>query len=318
MSVSYSLTARQSWSRMVRMLFRPFRLEFWLTLGFAAFLSELLSRPTGGGSSWQMHGPGPRMPEVLRHVAAFLLHPVWGALLLAAVICGVIVGIVLMWLSSRGKFIFLDDVVRERAAIVEPWKRYARLGNSLFAFRLAFNIVFAAIVIGISLPLIPAILEAIAAGGSWRVFLAIFAVWWVAAMVPLLLVGACVHLFLSQFVASIMYRDDLGVLAAWRRFGSLFTAHAPAFIGFALLYLVAGIVVGVTVVLLGFATCCVGFVLIVLPYVGSVTLLPVEVTFRGLGPDFLAQFGTEWSVFAKPQPAPAPAPAAPPGGGPTA
>ena len=35
-------------------------------------------------------------------------------------------------MGSRGKFVFLDDVLRGRSAIGEPWGRCGRLGDSLF------------------------------------------------------------------------------------------------------------------------------------------------------------------------------------------
>ena len=37
---------------------------------------------------------------------------------------------ILLWISSRGKFIYLDNVVHDRAQIVEPWSRFRRLGDT--------------------------------------------------------------------------------------------------------------------------------------------------------------------------------------------
>jgi hypothetical protein len=65
----------------------------------------------------------------------------------------------------------------------------------------------------------------------------------------------------------------------------------------------------------GFSTCCIGFILFGLPYVSSLVTLPVLVTFRGLGPEFLAQFEPELSVFGAETAAPAPAPPPAAGGG---
>ncbi len=304
MAVSYSLPAERAWSRMVRMLFRPFRFETWFVVGFAAFLSGHIPSFSGGKSTVVRHGSRPDLPAAARHAAAFLLHPVWGILALAIVTALAIGILIFMWLSSRGKFIFLDNVARERAAIVEPWKRYACHGNSLFVFRLVFIFLAGSIAIAISLPLLPAVLRAIASGEGWQWLTAILVVWWLAAMLPFVLVAACAALFLNQFVIPIMYRDDLGVLAAWKRFFSLFGHHKLSFLAYALLYLLVTIVVGVAVLSAGLLTCCVGFLLLAIPYVGSVVLLPVEVTFRGLGPDFLAQFGAEWSIYEKTQAAP--------------
>ena len=302
MAVSYTLAVQQSWSRMVRMLFRPFRIETWFVLGFAAFLSEYLSHPTGG-SSFSGHGSGWRdyhhgeVPPQVRHVAGFLLHPAWGALLIAIVTVAVLCLLLFVWLSCRGKFVFLDNLAREKAAIVEPWKRYGRLGNSLFAFGLTLTLLTIGTGLAISLPVLIPVLRALDTGEGWPALIPMIALWWVMAIVPFALVVGCTFLFLEHFVVPIMYRHELGVLAAWGRFFSLFSRNTASFIGFALFYFVISIVFGIAVAVGGFATCCVGFLLLSIPYVGSVVLLPIEVTLRGLGPDFLSQFGSEWSIF---------------------
>jgi hypothetical protein len=35
-----------------------------------------------------------------------------------------------MWVASRGRFIFTDCLVKQRGAIVEPWREFRREGNS--------------------------------------------------------------------------------------------------------------------------------------------------------------------------------------------
>lgn len=312
MNVSYLAPLRQSWMRTQRMLFRPFRMETWLVLGFAAFLSEYLSGFGGGGNySWKGR-PHVGIGPVLSRIAEFLLHPLWGTLVIVLVALVLITTLAFMWLSSRGKFIFLDNVVHERTGIVEPWGRFSRHGNALFGFWLGFFLACGALFLAITVPLLPAILGAVASGGALQVLSAIAVGWWVALMVPLGIVAAYTHLFLFQFVVPIMYREGQGVLAAWRRFLPLLRANVLEFLLFGLFYLVALIVVGVSIAVVGIATCCVGLLVLAIPYVGSVLLLPVEVPLRGLGPDFLAQFGPEWSVFDQAPPAAGPATATPP------
>jgi hypothetical protein len=302
MSSSYVAPLQTAWSRTRRMLFKPFRFDFWLVLGFAAFLSEGLTHSGGGGGGgggggrFGMHERGAAFRAVVRHVAGFLLHPVWGVLIVCILTLVAIALLVFMWISSRGKFIFLDGVVHERAAIVEPWKRFAREGNSLFVFWFLLSIASVAAVIGLSLPLIPAVLNAAATGEGWPLVIAIALSWWAAAMVPLILVIAYTHLFLFQFVVPIMYRNRIGVMAAWSRFLALLRRSVGSFLAFGVFYLVLLIGFVVAAGIVGFSTCCIGFLVMGLSYIGSVVLLPAHVLFRGLGPDFLAQFGPEWSV----------------------
>src|SRR5947207_14998225 len=45
--------------------------------------------------------------------------------------------LVFMWINSRGRFIFTDCVVKNRAAIALPWNEYRREGDSFFFFSIA-------------------------------------------------------------------------------------------------------------------------------------------------------------------------------------
>ena len=49
-------------------------------------------------------------------------------------------------------------------------------------------------------------------------------------------------------------------------------------------------------ILAGLATCCVGLILLDLPYVGALLLLPVTVTLRYFDLEFLAQFGPDFDL----------------------
>lgn len=319
MTVSFSLAVQRSWARMVRMLFRPFRLGAWLTLGFAAFLSEYRFHFGGRHGVHHDHGhwngEGMGMGHVVRSIAAFLLHPVWGAIAISILTLALIAVVVLLWLSSRMKFVFLDDVANERPAIVTPWTRWARQGNSLFAWWLVFSMVVIVGLIVVFLPVIPVLLAAVA-NSDYKMLAIASLVGWALLMAPIALVIGFVLLFLFQFVVPIMAAQNLGVMAGWRQFFSLFGRNPGAFLVYGLLFIVIRIAEFFAIATLGLSTCCVGFVLLAIPYVGSVILLPAEVFLRGLGPDFLAQFGPEWSVFpaapaSAPPAAPPPAPQAP-------
>lgn len=304
MNVSFVEPMRSAWERMVRVLFRPFSLSKWFVLGFAAFLSEGLQHGGAGRSAGFRHRTGGNVPDLtdaLERLAEFFRHPVWGAVALVVLTLVGILILVFLWVNSRGRFIFLDDVVHERAAIVEPWRRFARRANELFVFTAVSLLLWGAALIATVLPVLPGLLAA-AASGRWRDLLLIAVGGWLVLFTPLVLAMSCFYLFLSCFVVPLMYRHDIGPLDASRRFLALFARHPFHFIGFALLYLVLSFVVFAAVLTVGFGTCCIGFFLMATPYVGSVVLLPVTVFFRGLGPDFLAQFGPEYSVFAPPAP----------------
>ena len=59
------------------------------------------------------------------------------------------------------------------------------------------------------------------------------------------------------------------------------------------------IALGITIVLAGILTCCIGFLILVIPYLNSVILLPVSYTLRAYSVDFLEQFGSEFEIYPK-------------------
>ena len=49
--------------------------------------------------------------------------------------------------------------------------------------------------------------------------------------------------------------------------------------------------------LFGLLTCCIGWLLLAIPYIGAVVMLPIYVTFRSLDLEFLGQFGAEYTLL---------------------
>jgi hypothetical protein len=75
--------------------------------------------------------------------------------------------------------------------------------------------------------------------------------------------------------------------------------------------LVLQIAVGFALGIVAICTCCLAAMVLGTPFVGSVLLLPITMTARALGPEYLAQFGPEWETLSPVAPA-APAPPASP------
>jgi len=296
MPISLTMPLQRAWGRMERMLFRPFRIRMWLVLGFAAFLSEYLSGRRPSQFGFKEHGPAPW------HSIGAMSAGVFGnPALIAVAICvgalALIAIIVLQWVSCRGRFIFLDGVVHERAAIVEPWRRYSHQGNSLFAWTLVFLLVVGLLLLLAALPFL-ATLQTLWADNEFNwVGVASLGGFLLLAF-PIGLATAYTLLFLNHFVVPIMYRHDLGATAAWGRFLVLFRAHPWWFLAYGLLTLVLWVGISTVAILLGVFTCCVGFLLLLTPYIGDVVMLPATVLLRGFGPEFLAQFGPEYDLFA--------------------
>lgn len=308
MNIAFIAPLQRAWGRMERMLFRPFRIETWLVMGFAAFLSELFHGGAGGtyGRHYHGHGgPGEIPHAIFRRVWEFLQDP---AMLVLAIVGGIVVltiVIVLQWVSCRGRFIFLDNVVYERAAIVEPWSRFARLGNSLFVWTLLFGLACLVAILVVALPFL-ASLRSLWSDGEFHWLGLVSLAGFMFMAIPVALAMAYTVLFLNHFVVPIMYRHGLSATQAWGRFLTLLRAHPVSFIAYGLLMIVLWSAILLAKVVLGFSTCCIGFLLLATPYLGQVVLLPVLATLRAFGPEFLAQFGPEYDLFAAAPASPAP------------
>lgn len=310
MNLSYLAPLQRAWARMVRMLFRPFSLETWLTLGFAAFLAELI--PGGHSHGFSMSrdtGRREQFHRVLEKIGDFFSNPLHLALVVFLGATILVVVLALTWLTSRGRFILLDNVAHERTGIAEPWRKFARIGNSLFFWRVGFWFVVGLLLCAITIPFLSMLgfhawLEPAQFPLAALIALPIF----LMIMLPLGLAAAFIGMLMRDFVEPLMYRYQIGASEAWKRLIPLLRDHFGSFLLYGLFVFVLTIVVSVATVL----TCC-GFGTLVIPYVGSVVFLPVTLTYRALGPEFLGQFGPDFAALQAPRIVTPPAPpAAPP------
>jgi len=300
--ITYLPPLNRAWKRMRWILFSPFDAGKWLALGFTAWLASLADHGSGGGSAgsrvsrdmddWDWEEV---TTEGVDRVREFLESGLELAIVLFLVLMGLLIALLVIWVSSRGSFMFLDNVVHNRSRIRDPWSRYSRLGDSLFLWRIMFVLATILIVgslvltgVFMALPLFgEGVIQGIGIVGLVSVVFLGMVLGFVAAFISLLV---------DHFIVPLMYKHDLTVLAAWRKFLPLLKQDLPSFFLYGCFYLVLYIGVAVVVFVLALATCCVGLLVISIPYLGTLLLLPLYVTARGLGLEFLAQFGPEYSV----------------------
>jgi hypothetical protein len=297
MAITFVDPLSRAVERMRQMLFQPFDLVKWLVLGFSAWLAGLASGAGGGtGASNFDSDAWDRPGDVLRecgHAWDRLLENVFllplGLLLISLLL---VIVLLLLWISSRAKFIFLDNVVHDRAQIKEPWKRFQRLGNSLFLWRFGFVAACFAVLMGVALlVLAPAATLSLHDAVRGLSFAGMFLGILLAAVIGVVI--AYILLLLENFVIPIMYRFDLKATDAWRAFLPWLRAHPGWFFLYGLFVLLAAIPVAFVIALLVCCTCCI----VALPYIGTVILLPMWVAYRALGPEFLAQFDPKFDLF---------------------
>jgi hypothetical protein len=107
---------------------------------------------------------------------------------------------------------------------------------------------------------------------------------------------ALIRKFTMDFVVPILFLRGGKCLPAWREYLGLLKRRAGLFILYILFQIVLVMVIGVIVLVALLVTCCF-CCLALLPYVGTVVLLPVLVFQRAYSLYFLAQFGAPYDVF---------------------
>jgi hypothetical protein len=298
-------TAAQSWRRMRKLLFAPFDLARWFSIGFCAWLAAI-----GGGGGChgnfdvdrfktQVQGGEDPVQALWAQVQEFLAqHPALSAGLVAAVAAGLVLGLLLAvlfcWLRAHGSFMLLHRLYQPCAAIREAWQVAGMTATSLFWWRfmlgLCGGVALAAIAAGAVLTLGGAVLRS----GSWQAIAgAITPLWaalWAGLLAALLGVWMLLLSLTYHFVEPAMYLRRVGVWQAWRVVVDLCRQY-PGAVARYYLCLMAWLLIGIaalTIFLLG--TCCLGFILLLIPFLNAVALLPFTLFYRGLGPDFLRRW----------------------------
>jgi hypothetical protein len=295
---------------MKRILFQPFDFAKWCVIGFAAFLSGSwgsnfrFNFPLNG--NWNFRSTShhnfnmPTSESLLSWLLPFII---------AIAVLVLIFIFVLMWVVSRGRFIFTDCVVKNHAAIVAPWREYRREGNSFFLFSLA--VTFLAVLIVAALVLLIVVPLGLFAGGKGTTGLGATAVFMFVFVGLVWLAFTIFFAVVSQFMVPVMYRRRCLAREAFFDVSKLVLARPGPFVLFVLfgIVLVMALVLASTIV--SCLTCCIAG----LPYVSSVVLLPAFVWLLAFKLLFLRQFGSEYDVWATadfPSPTSPPAPSSVP------
>ena len=314
MAIQFLEPLNRAWIRMKKALFRPFDIHKWFVVGFNAFLAALMEGSNSGGSSrFSKDGNFGEFIHFPREAWAwFQDNPGWTVAILFAAAVVIAVLLALTWVSSRGVFMFMDNVVHDRVEIARPWREYEKEGNSLFVWRVLFGLATLIVFGGLFATFFIRGAAIYDSGESLSSYLPLALGLGFVAL-AIVLVWGYIVLFLKDFVAALMYKHRVSCGQAWRMFLDVFKKAPMHFIGYGLLVFLLMILFVIAVIFAGFGTCCIGFIVLIIPYINVVVTLPAWYTYRGFSLEFLAQFGPDCDVFPKtPADIPAaPAPAAP-------
>ena len=304
MNIAFLEPFGKAWNRMKIALFKPFNLHKWFVVGFTAFLAGLIEGgPNGSGGGRYSGNGGFNFGDFLNFPNKawnwLIDNPGWfiGIIFIMGFIIAIVC--VLTWLSSRGVFMFVDNVAHDKAEIAKPWRQYKEQGNSLFLWRIAFAII--CFVVFISFITFFFILASRVYESNAHRIPVLFIIQMVLIFLSLILVTGYISVFLTAFVAPIMYKDRISATQAWGRFLKIFKRHPFHFLFYGIFIFVLTIVAVISLIIAGLLMCCVGILLLIIPYINTVVTLPVWYTFRAFSLEFLAQFGPEYDVFPQPE-----------------
>jgi hypothetical protein len=310
--IEYWAPVAKAWDRMKEILFRPFNLEKWMVMGFAAWLAGVSggSGGSGGGNNFSQAADSSHSGAC---DAANMQEQFWvfwdeyGIFVLgiSAVILVIILAIsaFVTWLTSRGTFIFLDNVVNNCGRIAQPWRHYRPEANSLFLWRFTYGFICLFVLLFILALGIVSVWPLMQGEPAPLAFL--------AALLPALLLlilfsilTGYISFFLHQGVIPLMYKHQIGAIDGWRLFSTILKPHFWKFILYSLVLFLVQSVVGIAVLIAILATCCILGCFAAIPYIGTVLFLPVYVFYRQISLEFLRQFGPEFDLMELADPAP--------------
>ena len=307
MSVSVTDPIGQAINRAKFITFQPFNVGKWFVLGFVAWLATLADggganfggggggRNSSRGGSWP--GGGSDAPDEVGHWFATHIPEVLG-MVVAFTVIGLVIWLLVLWISSRGRFMFLEAIANNTCEVVAPWKRYQYLGNSYAAFRMCLS------VIGFGIFLVSLLAGFVIARPDirdWQLGHAAIngILLGLALLLPSAIVLALIGWCTSNFVTTIMYARNLRVLDAWGEFRSVvMPGNVGTLVLFLIMRIILAIAIGILSVIAGCLTCCIGL----LPYLSTVVTLPLHVFDACYAVYFLQQFDPAYVIIKEPPP----------------
>lgn len=286
-----------------QILFRPFDIGKWFTIGFCAFLATLGSGGipnSGGGGGHSSGGQTQDFHREINNIKDALLDNLPIVVIVAAVAFLLILAIslVLAWLSSRGQFMFLHCVAQNKGEVAVPWKRYAQQANSLFLFKLLVG--FAG-TIAVIICLIPLGVIGFSFTKTGMAGFAMMNLVWIGLLafciITLAMTIAGIKLLTEDFVIPIMSLRGCTVTEGWKEFWNILMSNKGPFTLYLLFLFVIGLATGMIILIAVLATCCCAGCIMAIPYIGTVLLLPILVWRRSYSLCYLAQYGSQFDVF---------------------
>lgn len=279
------------------LLFRPFDMGKWFTIGFCAWLASI----SQGGfhfnfpfNNQSQSGPG------LEQAKDFFAEHLLMITVVASIVLTIVLAITitLLWLSCRGRFMFLHCIVENKAEVKAPWHKFSKPANSLWLFKLVSGLIaFACLAVcSAMIALMVVLLNRDGSGSNVGAISAIVLLSLITVMV--LIITGLFFKFTNDFVVPTMYLRLCNCSEAWRQFLQILSSNKGNFVLYLLIQVVIGMVFATIILALVVGTCCCAAIFLIIPYIGTVLILPLLVFRRAYSLYYLRQFGAGFDVFA--------------------
>jgi hypothetical protein len=294
-----------------KQLLFPVKLDKWFALGFTVFMAQCgeggsvslptnfggtsPSPPLGGGAGSAGADVKRWIDEVLRGFNADVM--LYVSLAVGAFVLSFGIWVFVLWFSSRAKLMFVESVIWDRVDLGSQWNRAGDLGFSLFKFRTALaaaGLLLVLLSLGAGVALV---LPELRAG---QLFSSRAITGYVVASGALLLFGlpiAIVGLLLDDFVVPLMVVRNARVGDAWHLCR---TEVLAGNVGGVVLFYVLRAVLAMGAAMLAMIVMCLTCCLTMIPYIGTVVLLPIFVFYRAYGLYYMQELGLV--IFPPPEP----------------
>jgi hypothetical protein len=292
--------AQQAIEHTRRQLF-PFRFERWLVLGCVALLDQCGRHQGVGGfnvpgpGNWGggSGGGGSDGGDATRALEWLGAHAAIVAAVAAAVLAAIVVVIaIVLWLNSRGVFMYLDNVASGRADFERPWREHAERAQSYFAWSFGMSL---AVLVTLCVLLAGALVAvaALVTGPPGTGLTAGIGLGGLLVLFLLLVVSAALaSLALRDFVAPLQVRTGASCGAAIQLLLALVRAHPGTFVVYLLLKIVFAIALSLVTLVAACLTCC----CVLLPVVMQTALQPLFYFERAWSLHLLRQLGYDLLV----------------------
>jgi hypothetical protein len=283
-----------AFERTKSMLFRPFRFQTWLKIGFIGWLA---GAGTSGGFNYGNsfpnrggRGGGSDGQAIGRIILTFLHEHIWLIVMLASFF--LIVFLVFLYLSCRFRFILFDSVLRHDVQIARGWNLYARQANRYFGFTVCFMAAFwIALMLIVGLPLWSAFKRGVFHSDDLLDALLRLFVPMVLELLLFWAVTATIAILANDFVVPLMAIDDMTLGESWARVKEMAFTEPGAFAGYLgmkpVLSIAGGLAVGVAMivvlVVLAIPAVILGIVIVAMFKGGSSAVVAVAVLLAAVG-----------------------------------